>query len=70
MIIATHVGDEDVVRTRAYNEVPVQWTTYQWRPEQLIFLLQQVGLRLVADLRLPADQVSGPAVVVVGQQDN
>ncbi|WP_246224369.1 class I SAM-dependent methyltransferase [Mycolicibacterium anyangense] len=70
LIIATHVGDEDVVRTQAYNGVPVQWTTYQWRPEQLIFLLQQVGLRLVADLRLPADQVSGEAVVVVGQRDN
>lgn len=70
LIIATHVGDSDVERTEAYNGVPVQWTTYQWQPEQLTALVQQAGLRLVADLRLPADQSSGPATVLVAQRDN
>jgi len=70
LIIATHVGDSDVVRTEAYNGVPVQWTTYQWQPEQLIALVQQEGLRPVADLRLPADRTSGPATVLVAQRDN
>lgn len=70
LIIATHVGDNDVERTEAYNGVPVQWTTYQWQPEQLIALVQQAGLRLVADLRLPADQTNGPATVLVAQRDN
>ncbi len=70
LIIATHVGDNDVERTEAYNGVPVQWTTYQWQPEQLTALLQQAGLRPVADLRLPADQTSGPATVLVAQRDN
>lgn len=70
LIIATHVGDNDVERTEAYNGVPVQWTTYQWQPEQLIALVKQAGLRPVADLRLPADQTSGPATVLVAQRDN
>lgn len=70
LIIATHVGDSDVERTEAYNGVPVQWTTYQWQPEHLIALVQQAGLRLVADLRLPADHTSGPGVVLVAQRDN
>ena len=70
LIIATHAGDKDVERTEAYNGVPVQWTTYQWQPEQLIALVQQAGLRPVADLRLPADQTSGPATVLVAQRDN
>lgn len=69
LIVATHVGEDDVERTEAYNGVPVQWTTYQWRPEQLIALVQQAGLRLVADLRLPADQSSGPTVVLVAQRE-
>lgn len=66
LIIATHVGDDDVERTEAYNGVPVQWTTYQWQPEQLIALVQQAGLRPVADLRLPAES----ATVLVAQRDN
>jgi len=70
LIIATHVGDDDVERTEAYNGVPVQWTTYQWQPEQLIVLVQRAGLRPVADLRLPADQTSGPAAVLVAQRDD
>ncbi|MDG4667270.1 class I SAM-dependent methyltransferase [Mycobacterium sp. 236(2023)] len=69
LIIATHVGDDDVERTEAYNGVPVQWTTYKWQPEQLIALVKQEGLRPVADLRLPADETSGPAVVLVAQRD-
>ncbi len=70
LIIATHVGDNDVERTEAYNGVPVQWTTYQWQPYQLVALVQQAGLRLVADLRLPADQTNGPATVLVAQRDS
>lgn len=70
LIIATHAGDHDVERTEAYNGVPVKWTTYQWQPEQLIALVQQAGLRPVADLRLPADQNSGAASVLVAQRDD
>lgn len=70
LMIATHAGDDDVERTEAYNGVRVKWTTYQWQPEHLIALVQRAGLRLVADLRVPADQTTGPATVVVAQQDN
>lgn len=67
-ITATHVGDEDAVRTEAYGGVPVRWTTHRWRPEQLVALIEQAGLDLVAELRLPADEHSGPGVVVVAKR--
>lgn len=69
LIIATHVGDDDVERTEAYGTVPVRWTTYQWQPEQLVDLIREAGLRPVAELRLPADEVSGPTVVITAQRD-
>jgi SAM-dependent methyltransferase len=68
LIVATHVGDEDVERAEAYGGVPVQWTTYQWQPEQLVGLAIGAGLRPVAELRLPSDGVSGPTVVLVAQR--
>lgn len=69
VIVATHVGDDDLSRTEAYGGVPVSWTTYQWKPEKLASLVEQAGLRSVAELRLPADGQSGPAVVLVAQRD-
>ncbi|MDH2414592.1 class I SAM-dependent methyltransferase [Nocardioides sp. CER19] len=68
-IIATHVGDDDAVRTEAYGGVPVQWTTYQWRPEQLTALVERAGLRPVAELRMPARGPYGPGVVLVAQRE-
>lgn len=70
VIVATHVGDDDLQRTEAYGGVPVTWTTYQWQPEQLVDLLAAAGFRLVAELRLPAAAGIGPGVVVVGQRDH
>ncbi|MGY1601189.1 NAD(+)--rifampin ADP-ribosyltransferase [Geodermatophilus sp. SYSU D00815] len=35
VLIGTHAGDGDVVRTVAYGGVPAAWTTHLWRPEQL-----------------------------------
>lgn len=67
-ITATHVGDDDVVRTEAYGGVPVHWTTYKWRPEQLVTLVEQAGLRVVAELRLPADEQSGTGLVVMAKR--
>ena len=69
VIIATHVGDDDVARTEAYGGVAVTWTTYQWRPEQLTVLLEDAALRVVAELRLPADGQQGPVVVLVARRD-
>ncbi|RZT86302.1 methyltransferase family protein [Pseudonocardia sediminis] len=69
LILATHAGDDDLVRTEAYGGVAVSWTTYQWRPEQLTSLIEQAGLRLVADLRLPPDGRSGAVVVLVARRD-
>jgi SAM-dependent methyltransferase len=68
LITATHVGEGDVVRTEAYGGVPVRWTTHRWQPEQLVDLIEQAGLRPVAELRLPAEEYSGPGVVVVAER--
>lgn len=67
-IMATHVGDEDKMRTEAYGGVPVNWTTHQWRPEQIVELIERAGLRTVAELRLPPEEYSGPGVVVMAQR--
>jgi SAM-dependent methyltransferase len=68
LITATHVGDADLVRTEAYGGVAVRWTTHQWRPEQLVALIEEAGLRLVAELRLPAEEYAGPGVVVMARR--
>ncbi|WP_446665820.1 class I SAM-dependent methyltransferase [Flexivirga sp. B27] len=68
LIIGTHVGDEDVARTRAYGDVPVQWTTHRWRPEQLVTLLRAAGLEPTAELRLTPTDGAGPAVVLTAQR--
>ncbi|MEV7567047.1 class I SAM-dependent methyltransferase [Streptomyces tanashiensis] len=68
LITGTHVGDEDVRRTEAYGGVPVRWTTHQWRPERLVALIEEAGLQPVAELRLPADEFSGPGVVVMAKR--
>lgn len=70
VVVATHVGDEDVERTEAYGGVPVQWTTHRWRPEQLVTMLDGAGLRTVAELRLPAQGEIGPGVALVAQRDD
>ncbi|MFD5322617.1 class I SAM-dependent DNA methyltransferase [Streptomyces sp. NPDC127092] len=67
-ITATHVGDGDTLRTEAYGGVPVRWTTHRWRPEQLVDLVERAGLRTVAELRLPADEHTGPGVVVMARK--
>lgn len=67
-ITATHVGDEDAVRTEAYGGVPVRWTTHKWQPERLADLIERAGLHPVAELRLPAEENSGPSVVVMARR--
>jgi hypothetical protein len=69
LIVATHVGDEDVARTEAYGGVAVHWTSHRWRPEQLTALIEQAGLTPVAELRLAPDGVVGPGVVIVARRD-
>lgn len=70
LIIATHVGDGDLPRTEAYGGVPVRWTTYRWQPDQLAALVEEAGLRVKAELRLPADGPVGPSVVLVAQRES
>ncbi|MEU7428352.1 methyltransferase domain-containing protein [Streptomyces sp. NPDC040750] len=67
-IAGTHVGDEDKVRTEAYGGVPVRWTTHKWQPKQFVGLIERAGLRPVAELRLPANEFSGPGLVVMAER--
>ncbi|OZM71523.1 SAM-dependent methyltransferase [Amycolatopsis antarctica] len=66
-LTATHVGDEDVTRTEAYGGVPVRWTTHKWLPEQFLTVIEQAGLRPVAELRL-LDERSGTGLVVMAER--
>ncbi|GAC51715.1 class I SAM-dependent methyltransferase [Gordonia amicalis] len=67
-ITGTHTGEKDVRRTVAYGG-PVEWTTHQWSPEKYVGLIEQAGLRPVAELRLPADEHVGPGLVVMAVRD-
>ncbi|MET9496482.1 class I SAM-dependent methyltransferase [Streptomyces sp. NPDC006552] len=67
-ITGTHAGDEDLVRTEAYGGVSVRWTTHQWQPAEFVELIERAGLRPVAELRLPADEFSGPGLVVMARR--
>ncbi len=69
ILLGTHVGDGDVVRTEAYGGVPVQWTTHLWQPKPLVEMLVAVGLELVAEVRLPRSGSSRAGVVLAARRD-
>jgi hypothetical protein len=48
--------------------VPVSWTTYLWRPDQLAQLLADAGLELVADIRFPEQTPSRPQVLLAARR--
>ena len=52
VLLGTHVGDGEYLRSEAYGGVPVGWTTHLWQPDQLVALLAEAGLEPVAELRL------------------
>lgn len=68
LLLGTHVGDGEIVRTEAYGGVPVAWTIHLWRPEQLVALLAGAGLDLVAELRFPPDASARPQVLLAAQR--
>lgn len=68
VIVGTHVGDHDRVRTQGYGGIPVNWTTHLWLPEQLTNLLEGAGLQVTTDLRFPALGEIGPQVVIVARK--
>ncbi|TFV61817.1 UNVERIFIED_ORG: class I SAM-dependent methyltransferase [Bacillus sp. AZ43] len=68
VLLGTHVGDGDLVRTEAYGGVPVTWTTHLWQPERLTALLAGAGLEPVAELRLPVDASGNPQVLLAARR--
>ncbi|ADB35453.1 Methyltransferase type 11 [Kribbella flavida DSM 17836] len=69
VIIATHKGDGEIVRTEAYGAVPVSWTTYLWQPDDLWAILAAAGLEPVAELRLTQSVAGVPSLVLVAQRN-
>jgi SAM-dependent methyltransferase len=68
LIIGTHRGDGDHLRTRCYGDVPVEWTTHLYQPEEVSSLFVDAGLEVVADIRLPAQPPSrNPQLIMVGR---
>jgi SAM-dependent methyltransferase len=68
VLVGTHVGKGDVVRTEAYDGVPVAWTTHLWLPEELAAMLADAGLEPVSELRLPADPFGHPQVLLTARR--
>ncbi|WP_217644937.1 class I SAM-dependent DNA methyltransferase [Geodermatophilus amargosae] len=68
VLVGTHVGEGDLVRTETYGGVPVAWTTHLWLPEQLAAVLTEAGLEPVSELRLPADVFGHPQVVLTARR--
>ena len=65
LLVATHCGTGDVRRTRCYGDVPVDWTTHLYEPEELSTMLGDAGLEVVADLRLAPGPASRHAQLIV-----
>jgi SAM-dependent methyltransferase len=57
-LVGTHVGDGDIARTEGYGGLPVSWTTHLYRPEELVGMLVDAGLEMVAELGLPVQPPS------------
>jgi SAM-dependent methyltransferase len=57
-LVGTHVGDGDITRTEGYGGLPVSWTTHLYRPEELVGMLVDAGLEMVAELGLPVQPPS------------
>lgn len=53
LIVGMHRGDGDHPRTRCYGDVPVEWATHLYQPDEMTALLKDVGLEMVAEIRLP-----------------
>jgi SAM-dependent methyltransferase len=58
VLVGTHVGDGDIARTEGYGGLPVSWTTHLYRPEELVGMLVDAGLEVVAELGLPVQPPS------------
>jgi SAM-dependent methyltransferase len=67
LLVGTQVGDGDLVRNKAYGGVPVTWTTYLWRPEQLQDMFAAAGLEPIVELRFPqVPPMPHPQVLLIG----
>jgi SAM-dependent methyltransferase len=68
LLVGTHCGDGDVQRTSGYGDVPVQWTTHLYQPEQLVAMLTDADLKIVVELRFPPEPLQRPQVLIAARK--
>ena len=68
LLVGTHCGDGDVRRMSGYGDVPVQWTTHLYQPEQLATMLTDAGLEIVVELRFPPEPRQRAQVVTAARK--
>jgi SAM-dependent methyltransferase len=68
VLVGTHVGEGDAVRTEGYGGVPVTWTTHYYRPAELAGLLADAGLEPVVEMRFAADERGRPQVLIAARR--
>ncbi|GAB2688963.1 class I SAM-dependent DNA methyltransferase [Thalassiella azotivora] len=68
LLVGTHVGDGDVVRSEAYDGVPVDWTTHLWQPDDLAAVLTAAGLEDVVRVQWPPKPPQRAQVVLAGRR--
>ncbi|MBT0567411.1 methyltransferase domain-containing protein [Williamsia sp. CHRR-6] len=69
LLIATHCGNGELRRARCYGDVPVDWTTHLYQPEDVAAMLTDAGLPVAADIRLPPAHPAGsPALIMCGDK--
>lgn len=68
VLIGTHAGQDEVVRTTGYGGLPVAWTGRRWLPEQLVAMVTGVGLEVVAEVRFPAAGGQPPQVLLAARR--
>ncbi|MFD0925784.1 class I SAM-dependent DNA methyltransferase [Williamsia deligens] len=65
LLMGMHCGDGDLRRTRCYGDVPVDWTSHLYQPDELAGLVEDAGLRRTVELRVPSPEASVPPGVIV-----
>ncbi len=69
LIVGTHRGDGDHPRIRCYGDIPVEWTTHLYQPEDLVALLTGAGLEIVVEIRLPPEPpLQSPQMIIAARK--
>lgn len=65
LLLGTHRGDGDLVRTSAYGDVPVRWTTHLYEPAEISAMLGAAGLEVVVEVHFAPSPPSNRAQLLL-----